>query len=126
MENEQGGPRRFKARAPFLLMKIVFLFIGGVIVMLLWNALMPDIFNLKQLSYLQSVGLLLLTRILTGNFFKPGPPRFGHRGFGPPRHLFEKWKTMSPEERERFKEEWRKRCAGKRGAGFWAQRGDKI
>lgn len=114
MENEQRGPGRFKAKAPFLFMKIVFLFIGGLVVMLLWNALLPDIFNFKELSYMQSVGLLLLTRILTGNLFRPGPPRFGGRGFGPSRHLFEKWKTMTPEERERFKDEWRKRCAGGR------------
>ncbi|WP_336516254.1 hypothetical protein [Pollutibacter soli] len=93
-------------------MKIAFLFIGALVVMLLWNALMPDIFSLKELSYWQSVGLLLLARILTGNFYKPGGPRMAHRGFGPPRHLFEKWKTMTPEERDRFKEEWRKRCAG--------------
>jgi hypothetical protein len=34
--------------------------------MLLWNWLMPVLFHLPQISYLQSLGLLLLAKILFG------------------------------------------------------------
>jgi hypothetical protein len=42
------------------------LFLFGWIVMLLWNWLMPDIFGLKQVTYWQAWGLLLLSCILFG------------------------------------------------------------
>lgn len=44
------------------------LFIGALIVMLSWNYLMPDLFNLESVSYWQSLVML----ILTGNLFKTG------------------------------------------------------
>jgi hypothetical protein len=47
----------------------------GLVVMVLWNWLMPDLFGLKQLSYWQAWGLVLLAHIL----FKAGP---GGRGAG--------------------------------------------
>lgn len=40
------------------------LFLFGWIVMLLWNWLMPEIFGLKQLTYWQAWGLLILSTIL--------------------------------------------------------------
>jgi len=36
----------------------------GFIVMLLWNWLMPEIFGLAEISYIQAWGLLLLAHIL--------------------------------------------------------------
>ena len=45
---------------------LVFLF--GWIVMLLWNWLMPEIFNLQQISYWQAWGLLILSSILFKSF----------------------------------------------------------
>jgi hypothetical protein len=40
----------------------------GLVVMLLWNWLMPEIFGLKQLSYWQAWGLLVLCSILFKNW----------------------------------------------------------
>ena len=45
---------------------LIFLF--GWVVMLLWNWLMPEIFGLKQLSYWQAWGLLILSSILFKSF----------------------------------------------------------
>ena len=65
--------------------------------MLLWNWLMPSLFELQQINAVQALGLLVLTRILFGGF----------RG----RHLYggwrmrQRWKQMTPEERA----EWRER-----------------
>ncbi len=81
----------------------------GVIVMALWNALIPAIFNGPVISFWQAVGLLVLSHILL-------------RGWGPWRHgngwRRERWKrrfeeklaAMTPEEREKFKAEWNHRC----------------
>lgn len=42
------------------------LFIGALIVMISWNYLMPDLFNLDSVSYWQSLVML----VLTGTLFK--------------------------------------------------------
>ncbi len=41
-------------------------FILGMIVQLLWNWLMPEIFGLERITVLQGIGLLVLTRLLFG------------------------------------------------------------
>ena len=51
--------------------KILVLVVGcvalvGVVVMSLWNALVPDIFGGTPISWVQALGLLLLVRILAG------------------------------------------------------------
>lgn len=38
----------------------------GVVVQLLWNWLMPEIFGLGRITILQGIGLLVLTRLLFG------------------------------------------------------------
>ena len=98
--------RRFNERkiAGIILLVIIGIGAFGAIVMLLWNALMPDIFHLPQITFWQALGLLLLSKILFSSF----------RGGGPKRRmkdrLTEKWMTMTPEEREKFKQDWGGRC----------------
>lgn len=48
----------------FAILGLGLLALCGWVVMLLWNWLMPDIFGLKQLTYWQAWGLLVLTSIL--------------------------------------------------------------
>ncbi len=45
---------------------VVLAFLVGLLVQLLWNALMPDIFGLPEISYWQAVGLLILGHLLFG------------------------------------------------------------
>jgi hypothetical protein len=45
---------------------LVFIFIGGTIVMHLWNWLLPELFGWPQIGYWQAIGLLALCRILFG------------------------------------------------------------
>lgn len=88
---------------------VVILAIGGV-VMLLWNAIVPEVFGTAALTYWQAVGLLLLTQIL---FRGIGHWRSRHSYEGHARwkhKLEEKLSAMSPEEREKFKAEWKRRC----------------
>lgn len=43
-------------------------FLFGYVIMLLWNALMPQIFGLPSIGYWQGIGLFILARILLGGF----------------------------------------------------------
>lgn len=98
--------RHFRPRKVLriLVMVIVGIFAFSVIVMLLWNALMPEIFNLHAITFWQALGLLVLAKILFSGF------RGGPGGGWKRQALRDRWANMTPEERERFKEEWGRRC----------------
>lgn len=46
---------------------VFFAFVFGLFVKLLWNWLMPDLFNLKEISYWQAFGIVLLARLIFGS-----------------------------------------------------------
>ena len=109
----------------FILIPVAFATIAGIVVMLLWNGLMPGLFGFGTLSFFQALGLLILARILFGTF---GGKRFGpwgrrrHRfahannryGFGSASHpkeawrkkMQDRWESLSPEQKAKFT----KRC----------------
>jgi hypothetical protein len=91
--------------APFAI--VLFIFLGGEVVMHLWNWLLPALFGWRQVTFWQAVGLLALCRILFGSWGGRG-----HRGPGFRRRMGEKWERMTPEEREKFREGMRWRCGG--------------
>lgn len=81
----------------------------GALIMVLWNALLPDIIGASKINYWQAMGLFILSRILFGGFRfggGGGKPGFG----GPQQHWKQKWMNMSDEEKARVKETWQKRC----------------
>src|ERR1035438_2866426 len=45
---------------------LLFIFIGGEIVLHLWNWLLPPLFGWRQLTFWQAVGMLTLCRVLFG------------------------------------------------------------
>ncbi|MBU2491987.1 MAG: RnfABCDGE type electron transport complex subunit D [Bacteroidetes bacterium] len=49
-----------------VLLAIVFAFVFGYFVMLLWNWLMPEIFGLPAVTYWQAVGIIILSRLIFG------------------------------------------------------------
>ena len=55
----------------------------GLFVMLLWNALIPDLFNGPTLNYWQAVGVLLLSHLLLR-----GTPLYGWIAFSEHRALW--------------------------------------
>ena len=61
----------------------------------LWNWLIPSIFGLNSISYIQAIGLFILTKILFGNFGLPWR-KHRHNGF------HQKWEQMTDEERKEF------------------------
>lgn len=58
---------------------ILFIAVGGVVVLLLWNWLLPDIFGVRQITFWQALGLLALCRILFGGFGHHGGSSGGAR-----------------------------------------------
>jgi hypothetical protein len=87
-----------------ILAMLLFAFIGGEIVMRLWNWLLPPLFGWRQLTFWQALGLLALCRILFGGFggHRSGRSNFRHR-------MKERCGNMTPEERERFRQRMRER-----------------
>ncbi len=97
-----------------------FVLLAGVAVMLLWNALIPTIFDVARITWIQAIGLLILARILVGG-------RSGwHRGS----HWRKRWESrmanMSPEERKKWKEEVGHMCWGDTNDRGEAQDGGPI
>ena len=66
----------------------------GLVVMVLWNWIMPEVFGLNPLTYWQSWGIVLLAHIL----FKAG----GHRDHDRHKLQDESWK-------DRFRDRFKKR-----------------
>ena len=83
------------------------LLIAGVslVVMELWNALLPGLFGWQPISYVQAMGILVLSRILFGGFRGGGGPAWRWR-----RRMLERWHRMTPEERQTFRQGLRGRA----------------
>ncbi|HEY8399700.1 MAG TPA: hypothetical protein VIK89_00485 [Cytophagaceae bacterium] len=102
----------------WLIFFIIAVVVLSFVVMKLWNWILPDLFAIAPLTYPKALGLLVLTRILFGNF-KSGQ---GHcsqcthnkynKGGNWKRKFKDKLKSMTPEERERFKENYYNKCGG--------------
>jgi len=93
--------------APLALLGIaLFIWIGGELVMHLWNWLLPTLFGWRQITFWQAIGLLALCRILFGGWSGGGQrSKSGRR-------MAERWERMTPEEREKFRQSMRSRCGG--------------
>ena len=73
---------------------LLFVALGGAVVMQLWNWLLPPLFGFREVTFWQAMGLLALCRILFGGWHGHGFSR---------RH-------MTAEERQRFRRRMRERC----------------
>jgi len=76
--------------------------------MYLWNWLMPELFHLPTIDFYHAIGLVILSKILFGGF--------RGRGHWERKRMWkEKWASMTPEERENFKAQFKERCRHKWG-----------
>ena len=111
----------------FPLIPLAAIAVFGMVVMLLWNAIIPALTGWALLTYWKAVGLLILSKILFGGF----PGRRGGPGWG--RHggmrgkwmerkeaMREKWAGMDEAERAKFKERMGNRCGRPRESGEMA------
>jgi Ca2+/H+ antiporter, TMEM165/GDT1 family len=97
----------FRKVLVFILIAVVAIILFGTIVMWLWNNVLAVVLNIPVITFGQALGILVLSKILFGGW------RGG--GWGGGRHhwknrMREKWSAMTPEEREKFKEQWQRRC----------------
>jgi hypothetical protein len=80
----------------------VFALVFGILVMLLWNWLMPLIFGLREITYWQAFGLVILVKLIFGTIGK-----HSRRD----NHFHERWKRRDFEnddwEQQRDPEKWR-------------------
>src|SRR5437879_3821180 len=92
----------------------VFIWIGGEVVMHLWNWNLPALFGWRQITFWQALGLFALCRILFGDLGMRvrGPHRSNFR-----RRMAERCENMTPEEREQFRQRVRERWGGGQSAG---------
>jgi hypothetical protein len=82
-----------------LVIGVVLVAVLGLLVMSLWNALLPAIIGVKSIGFWQALGLLVLCRILFGGLgFRPGMFGMGRER----RRMHERWMQMTPEQREQF------------------------
>jgi hypothetical protein len=110
------GKKRLFWIAPAAILGIaLFIFVGGEIVMRLWNWLLPSLFGWRQLTFWQAIGILALCRILFGSHgFRGSRSNFRRRM---QERMDERWERMTPEERERARQSWRGRCGFGPSAG---------
>jgi hypothetical protein len=102
-------------------------FVGGEVVKLLWNWLLPPLFGWPLLGFWQAVGLLALSRILFGSWCggryrgryrsgysgRSGGDRIRERiGRRMRERMEERVAWMTPEEREEFLNRLRQRWGG--------------
>lgn len=92
-----------------LVFGIAAILVFGLVVMSLWNAILPAVLGVKAISFMQALGILLLSKILFGGF-GGGRHRGGWRNNGKWMEMKDKFAGMTPEEREKFKAEWKNKC----------------
>jgi hypothetical protein len=91
----------------FLIMGVAFLALFTYVVMLLWNWLVPELFNGPLLTYWQTLGILVLSKILLTGI------GHGHRDSRPWRSKDYRWSHRHPgsEWRRKFEEKMNGKAA---------------
>ena len=85
---------------------LLFIAVGGQIVRLLWNWLLPPLFGWREVTFWQALGLLALCRILFGGLGLHGS---GSGRSNIRRRMAERWGHLTPEEREVLRQRMRAR-----------------
>lgn len=98
----------FKQVFKFIVLTLVVVLSFSLAVMILWNWLVPAIFDGPRINFPQAVGLLALAKVLLG--FGRGGWGGGHRRQHWKKKFESKWQRMAPEEKEKFKHSFMDRC----------------
>lgn len=109
--------RKWWVLAPFVFVGAVLLV--GWVIMTLWNIILVPLLHVGVITFWQGLGLLVLSRLLFGGFGGRGGKHCcgSHKGH----YWKEKWSSMTDEEKEKFKEEWKSRC----GKMSWGNKASK-
>ncbi len=105
--------RRFFYFGKFAVMGVAAMILFTFVVMWLWNWLVPELFNGPEVSYWQTLGLLLLSKILFSGIGKGGQShssKHHHSGHG---HSHRCGDEYSGKYRERWKKKFEEKMNGK-------------
>jgi Ca2+/H+ antiporter, TMEM165/GDT1 family len=93
-------------RLYFIPLFFVGIFVFGGVVMLLWNNVLTPVLHVTTVTFWQALGLLVLSKLFFSSF---AGGRGGYRrGFYMKQKLM--WDQMTPEQKEKFRQEWKDRC----------------
>ncbi len=87
----------------FIILAPLFAFAIGSIVMLLWNYALVPVLHISTVTFWQALGILVLSKILFSSF----GGRHRHRGGFMKERMM--WNSMTPEQKQKLKEEWKNR-----------------
>jgi Ca2+/H+ antiporter, TMEM165/GDT1 family len=108
-------PIRFLLFIPLIAIGV---FVFGEVVMILWNGVLTPVLNVHTVTFWQGLGILALSKVLFSSFNGRGRSR---GDYWKQRMM---WTQMTPEQKEKFKEEWK--CRSRRwGYKNWEQ-GDET
>jgi hypothetical protein len=105
----------------FFLLFLIFFSLATFATMWLWNSVLAMIFHWPAITYWQALAIMVLGRLIFGFGRGSGWHSHSHHAQWKSR-MAEKWRNMTPEERERMRSEWKSRC-GKWG---WEEPTDKT
>ncbi|HLP96040.1 MAG TPA: hypothetical protein VK168_18485 [Saprospiraceae bacterium] len=95
---------KWKWVAKAIVFGAAFVGLGTYVTMLLWNNLAVGVFGLPVLGFFQTLGLMVLGRLLTGGWgwrsWRGGGSHKGH-------WMRKRWHSMTPEQREQFMQRWK-------------------
>lgn len=92
----------------FIVLGALFITALGFGIRELWNCLIPDLFHGPVITFWQGLGLCLLGKLLFG--WHGGPGAFKNRKRAWDAKLKERYANMSPEEREKMRENLKDWC----------------
>lgn len=96
----------------FLLFATLFVAAVGLLTMNLWNWLVPALFRGPGITFWQTLGLLLLSRILFGGWGRGGRARWARRRAAWRQRMESRLAGLSPEEQEKFRQKMQGACSG--------------
>ncbi len=91
----------------FILIAVAGILLFTFIVMTLWNNILTPVLGVRVIGFGQALGILVLSKILFGGFRGAG---WRGRGRYWNSEMRNKWQSMTDEEKEKFKQNWRSRC----------------
>jgi hypothetical protein len=106
-----------KKALKFVFFAALFVAVAVFVTQSLWNWLVPSLFHGPLISFSQTLGLLVLSRILFGGLGR-GRSNWAQKRRQWKQQLTNEVATLSPEEREKFRQQMQNRCAnwGRRAA----------
>lgn len=114
-ERNNYAPRKFKPLKILFFIVVFIAFAAALswLVMVLWNAILPDLVGVKRITFWKAAGLLLLSKILFGGF----GGRRRHWKDSKKKHWRNKWMTMNQDERLEAKTRWKEYCKKRNSEG---------